>query len=387
MRRARVIMAAAGACGVIVAVTGAASPGTWTFQTPPIPGTSSSVLNGVSCRGTSFCMAVGSYKVNANPNTGQTNKSVPLADKWNGTTWTSVPVPAPQPKTNSSSLMGVSCTSATFCMAVGTGPTSGLSEEWNGSKWSIITTPGGANLGQAVSCTSASACTAVGSAVARWNGTTWSTQPNPLTDTPGPGGSGLDAVSCSGAKSCTAMGGGNGVNAFGEQAEQWNGTQWSLLPDAPVPADTQETELLGLSCTGAGACTATGINFTADPSSPSGNGSLALAERWNGSQWTIQQTAALPGAHNAELASVSCMTKPTTTCTAVGYSDLGNPADGAMAETWDGTSWSVDNPIPMPAKSRSSQLFGVSCSAPGTCTAVGRWNGAQGGQHAYAVHK
>jgi hypothetical protein len=373
MRRARVIMAAAGACGVIVAVTGAASPGTWTFQTPPIPGTSASVLNGVSCHGSSFCMAVGSYKVNASPTTGQTNKAVPLADKWNGTTWTSVPVPPPQPKSHSTILLGVSCTSATFCMAVGSAPDDvGLAEKWNGTKWSIVLTPAGASADQAVSCTSASACTAVGNSVERWNGTKWSVQANPLTDTPGPGGGDLNSVSCPSATSCTAIGGPNGENA-----EQWNGTKWSLLPDAPAPTPSEDNFLLGLSCTGAGACTATGINFTT-------GGSQALAERWNGSQWAIQQTASLPGANNAELASVSCTTA--TACTAVGYNDIGSPTT-AMAEEWDGTHWFADNPIPLPAKAQTTQLFGVSCTVPGTCTAAGEWTGAQGGNHAYAVHK
>lgn len=372
MRKARAIMVAAGACGVIVAVTGAASPGTWHFQTPPIPGTSSSTLNGVSCQGPSFCMAVGSYKVKANPDTGQTNKAVPLADKWNGSKWTDVPVPAPQPRDHGSPLTAVSCSAATRCMAVGykADGGGGLSESWNGTKWSIVPTPAGASAYGGISCSSASACTAVGASVERWNGTKWSVQSNPLTDTPGPGGGELDAVSCPSAKSCTAIGGPNGLNA-----EQWNGTTWSLLPDAPAPANTEDSFLLGLSCTGASACTATGINFTTA-------GSQALAERWNGSQWTLQQTAALPGANNAQLGAVSCTAA--TACTAVGYDDIGGPAN-AMAQEWNGTSWSVDNPIPRPAKATASQLFGVSCV--GTCAAVGTWTGAQGGNHAFAVTK
>ena len=295
MRRARAIMVAAGACGVIVAVTGAASPGTWQFQTPPIPGTSSSNLMSVSCRG-SFCMAVGSYKVKANPDTGQTNKQVPLADKWNGSKWISVTVPAPQPRSESSQLLGVSCSSATRCMAVGSrfaGPP--LAESWNGTAWKILPnpkTPGIEASLDSISCSSASACTAVGSYLAsggvtgalveRWNGTRWAVQPS-LAD------SDLVAVSCPSAKSCTTM----GVNY-----QQWNGNAWQNLPKRATPAGaTGAPSFSGISCLSASLCTIAGSYWVDDPASPSGQSELALAEQWNGSQWTIQQTAALPGAN------------------------------------------------------------------------------------------
>jgi hypothetical protein len=377
MRRARAIMVAAGVCGVIVAVTGAASPGTWHFQTPPIPGTSSSNLMSVSCKGAirsggpSFCMAVGSYKVKANPDTGQTNKAVPLADEWNGTKWTDVPVSVPQPRDHGSALTAVSCTSNHQCMAVGykADGGGGLAEQWKGStgKWTIVPAAGASG---SISCSSASACTAGGAGIERWNGTKWSVQSNPMTSN----GDSVEAVSCPNDTSCTAIGGPNGLNA-----EQWNGTTWSLLPDAPPAGD--DSFLLGLSCISAGTCTAVGENF------PSGtNGSTAVAERLNGSNWTIQQTAALPGANNAELDSVSCTA--THACVAVGYNDIGKPT-AAMAEEWDGTSWTVDNPIPGPATETSSQLFGVSClgGIGGACTAVGSYGGPQGGQHAFAATK
>ena len=256
----------------------------------------------------------------------------------------------------------------------------GLAESWNGTAWKILPnpkTPGIEASVNSISCSSASACTAVGSYLAsggvtgalveRWNGTRWAVQPSLV-------GSGLVAVSCPSAKSCTAIGGPQGLNA-----EQWNGTTWSLLPDAPPAGD--DSFLLGLSCISADTCTAVGQNF------PSGtNGSTAVAERWNGSNWTIQQTAALPGANNAELDSVSCTA--THACVAVGYNDIGKPT-AAMAEEWDGTSWTVDNPIPGPATATASQLSGVSClgGIGGACAAVGTDSGPQGGNHAFAVTK
>ncbi|HEU4393781.1 MAG TPA: hypothetical protein VFR04_09140, partial [Solirubrobacterales bacterium] len=73
-------------------------------------------------------------------------------------------------------LRGVSCPSASACIAVGTTAAPGdghivpLVESWNGSSWSTqeatdtVAVYGGSNYGRlsGVSCTSASACTTVG---------------------------------------------------------------------------------------------------------------------------------------------------------------------------------------------------------------------------------
>jgi len=69
-----------------------------------------------------------------------------------------------------SELLGVSCVSATDCLAVGdqTNLSSGRSltlvESWNGSTWSTVPSPtaNGDNFLSGVSCTSAGFCAAVG---------------------------------------------------------------------------------------------------------------------------------------------------------------------------------------------------------------------------------
>jgi hypothetical protein len=89
------------------------------------------------------------------------------------------------------SLNGVSCSSATACIAVGSTSTGTLAERWNGMQWAVQPTPdvAGASL-SSVSCSSATACTAVGDVLSsasgnrvtlaeRWNGTTWAIQPTP----------------------------------------------------------------------------------------------------------------------------------------------------------------------------------------------------------------
>ena len=52
-----------------------------------------------------------------------------------GISWSVVPSPA-TPPTQYNYLIGVSCTSSTFCAAVGT-----LNEMWNGSAWSVVPRP------------------------------------------------------------------------------------------------------------------------------------------------------------------------------------------------------------------------------------------------------
>ena len=67
----------------------------------------------------------------------------PLAESWNGTTWTLVPTPALA--NTGAGLNGVSCTSPSSCMAVGEftgiGNEMTLAEAWNGTSWSVVKTP------------------------------------------------------------------------------------------------------------------------------------------------------------------------------------------------------------------------------------------------------
>jgi hypothetical protein len=96
----------------------------------------------------------------------------PLAEGWAGTTWNVQPTPdityVEDPWGGGGYLTGVSCTSRTFCVAVG-GTTSEiltrpLVEQWDRTGWMIESTPGwpqdGALVG--VSCPSSNACFAVG---------------------------------------------------------------------------------------------------------------------------------------------------------------------------------------------------------------------------------
>jgi hypothetical protein len=67
------------------------------------------------------------------------------------------------------------------------------------------------------------------------------------------------------------------------QVESWDGSSWRA-PRVPTPAHATKAELLGVSCSSSTACTAVG-------DSTAGSTTSTLAERWNGSSWSIQVTA------------------------------------------------------------------------------------------------
>ena len=136
---------------------------TWTPEEISLPsGASDGTLNGVSCLSSASCVAVGDY-----PEPG-TNIYRPLIERWNGIMW-SVEMAAALPPTTSGYLKSVSCTSDDFCTAVGysdDGVAMTLAEGWNGRAWSMeLTEAGDASDAElaGVSCTSSLDCTAVGS--------------------------------------------------------------------------------------------------------------------------------------------------------------------------------------------------------------------------------
>jgi hypothetical protein len=166
--------------------------------------------------------------------------------------------------------VGVSCADAQSCLAIAPGS----SLTWNGHRWSRPDRdiPGGGLV--AVSCPAAGACTAVGNygslgsqgdgsptALAEaWDGTSWQTQhvPNPKGNPP----TQLTGVSCPSALACSAV----GTDTITGIAEAWSGDRWSLQTPAS-PAHTDGTNLSSVWCVSAHACTAVGdyFNFFVSP--------------------------------------------------------------------------------------------------------------------------
>src|SRR5258708_17705835 len=153
----------------------------WKSQSVPTPpGTTSAGLNAVSCISAKSCEAVGFYIDNS-------GESI-LAERWDGTSWHLQPAPNPSGSTIAQ-LAGISCVSAISCEAVGSfgngsGTFFGLAELWNGTSWQPQSMPV-STVASSLSCSSARFCEAVGSGVApMWNGTSLQGQPAPLPARP-----------------------------------------------------------------------------------------------------------------------------------------------------------------------------------------------------------
>jgi hypothetical protein len=337
-------------------------------QVPAPPGNLPGSLAGVSCASPTACTAAG-------------YDGVALAEAWNGTSWSVQQISTP-PGNSSATLSAVSCASATACLALGSyRGTQQLdvpfAEVWNGATWSLGKRPANPSAEAVltgVSCFAPNACIAVGygnsttapSTLAEtWNGTSWSIQPTP--DQPGAEESVLSSVSCTSATACTAVGWyQNPAGSFTPRfslAEAWNGTSWSIQ-QTPLQHSKADHILDGVSCTSATACTAVGHV-----------GYQTLAERWNGTSWSNQPTPHPEHGPDA-LLGVSCTSA--SACVAVG-----SAYDGTIGEVWDGTSWSIE-PTPGPRTPVPLPYAGVSCTAASACTAVwasnfrtvgGGWNG------------
>lgn len=285
----------------------------------------------------------------------------------------------PDEGSNENNLEDVSCGSPETCTAVGSYHGSGarwpIAEGWNGHEWKLqtVTRPSGATYAElwGVSCSSASVCIAVGNytnsskvevpLVETWNGTAWAPQTVPVPE--GAKASYLGGVSCSSSTGCTALGPyTSSSGAMMPLAERWNGTEWSLQTMA-TPEGSKEVSLLSSSCSSSSACTAVG-HYT-----NSAKAVVPLAEIWNGTAWTVQSVASPTEGKAADLVDVSCLAS--SICTAVGhYYNNSSGSEAALAEVWNGTSWSVQS-VPNPSGAKAAHLYGVSCSSSSACIAVG----------------
>jgi hypothetical protein len=331
----------------------AASALTRTTPAAAVAGT----LTAVSCASASNCIAVGHRSATS------TSGATTLAEKWNGTKWSVVTSANPSGST-SAELLGVACTAAKSCMAVGEYFASGsglpLAETWNGSKWSLVAAPApsgstGAGL-EAIACTSATSCQGVGSSMddtlaENWNGTAWSIVSSPSPNPAKPNV--LSGVSCASASLCWAVGYDFPTNYSGSLTEKWNGKKWSVVSTP----NSKSGELIGDDCASSTACLAVGIN----------NKLFAIAQSWAGTKWVTAAPAKPKGTASSELNGVSCAT--TSACESVG-NYYNSTVTATLGESWNGTKWAVQT---MPSVSGSSyaSLGGVSCVTSSDCWAAG----------------
>jgi hypothetical protein len=336
-------------------------------------------LYGVSCPSANDCVAVG-----INENAEVTVKGGgALIQTWNGKTWTSVAPKAPKGAL-STDLLGVSCATAKSCVAVGLYLNSGgvgvpLAETWNGKTWTPGTParPAGSTGGQLdnVSCRTAKSCVAVGSyytaagstALAEtWNGATWT-----IARPPEPKGSvtgELIKVSCPSAAYCVAVGTYGSNTAEFPLADVWNGKSWARTPAQPPASAKHGADLTGVSCTSAESCVAVGAGGGGGDA-----GVASFAEFWNGKSWSAGTISWPKGVSQPFLVAVSCGSA--SRCVAVGSVDAdfndGGHTGKAAATSWNGKTWTAGT-VAAPGKGKASLFNEVSCPAAAACVAVGQ---------------
>jgi hypothetical protein len=253
-------------------------------------------------------MAVGSYVVGAGPATRA------IVETYNGTSWTlsSPPVPA---GATSSTLDSVSClptgASTLFCAAVGrytdsVGTQRSLLETWNGSTWTVGPTTFTTAM-HGVSCVSATACVAVGDNAAKlaWNGTTWVSYFQTVSN------SSLNGVSCRTVSSqvqCSAVGS-RVVSGVTQSFAQLLTGVGATTETTPTIAGTT-TVLNGSSCPVSAAfqCVAVGVQTTSV--------NMPFAIQRGSVSWTTEVVNPLAVA--GTMAGVSCSSSAIVDCRAVG---------------------------------------------------------------------
>jgi hypothetical protein len=319
-----------------------------TWDIPPTPDPSGdwgagadNVIDGVSCASATFCMASGYYV--PRPEKPRTYFAVPLFERWDGSVWSTV-FPPEGTATSEDEVEGISCPEVDFCMAVGSAegrPGAQLAES---------------NL------------------ALRYDGT-WSVVPVPNP----PLGEGLEQselsdVSCTSPSDCVAVGSVVYTRFLSSKAviEQWNGASWSLVNSPSVGA---ENELDGVSCTmnGGARCVAVGAeNAQSNQGTPNINGH-AVVEVDQGGEWSVAAKVDAIAANHSNLAAVSCLSA--TDCVAVGRYEIGRDSF-LLDDNWDGRAWA---PVHTPPTFGAG--VSVSCTAATNCLDVGgagkvaRWDG------------
>ena len=153
---------------------------TWSaFSVPAPSGAAPAILNAVAADSASDVWITGQYFDQA------TSADEPFIAHWNGTAWTSVPVPV-----NGAQLFGLTVISPADAWAVGnTLSGTAVTENWNGSSWQVVPNPANGLL-LSVTGTGPSNVTAVGhnttangptaGIILTWNGSSWVSDTVPL---------------------------------------------------------------------------------------------------------------------------------------------------------------------------------------------------------------
>jgi hypothetical protein len=272
--------------------------GAWHIATSDNPSSRDDELNAVAPVSPSFAWAVGEQY-------GENGILRTLIERWDGTSWVSVPSPSVG---HLNELFGAAAPDTTHAFAVGERLGRGyrartLIEQYTGASWEIVPSPNA-----------------------------------------GPGDDFLTGVAAVAANDAWAVG--VRTRTSGGHAplvEQWDGTSWSIVP-SPRHHGSSETSLSDVAAVSSTDVWAVGTYYAGQK-----HQYQPFAEHWDGNLWSKVPVAS-PGV-NFSLSSLTAIA--TDDVWAVGYSSSGG---GPFADHWNGLSWSVvatTNPGP------NSLLLGV----------------------------
>jgi len=284
-------------------------------------------------RGGSELRAVAAISRNNVWTVGSSATTGPLAEHFNGTSWSAFDLPDPNKRTGSE-LNAVSASSANDVWAVGwIGPhTHTLIEHFNGKAWRVapsLQTPGTKLMG--VAAVTRRNAWAVGALAVKtknsrpliehWNGSSWRRVPSP--DPRGPEDE-LLAISARSPRDIWAVGDHRAGNHTRTLVLHWDGRRWKQVP-SPSPA-AEDSSLWGVTVVGAKDAWAVGVG-----------GNRSLAEHWNGHAWRVVSVRSPAGSTANSLLAVSGSSP--TDVWAAGQDGYGAAARG-LVEHWDGHAWS-----------------------------------------------
>lgn len=366
----------------------AASASNWQIVSSPNRSTvsfSNNTLFGVAALSDSDVWAVGNFN---SSNNGAINET--LTEHWNGTAWSLVS--SPNVGSMGSQLLGVSATSSTDVWAVGDFQTSNdvngnrtLIEHWNGTAWSVVPSPNPSTQGDnltgvaAISATNAwavgyfenNAQSALQPLILQWNGTAWS----PFPKIPNIGMI-VDAITARSASDIWVVG--TDAATTTNLALHFNGTQWSLTPNASFSSSQQLINGV--------AASAANDAWMVGSFAPNVVGAFLqpLALHWNGKTWSMVPTPN-PSPFDNRLRAVAAIS--TSDVWAVGQANSTNGLNlVTLIEHWNGTQWSIVSSPNIPdGSSTFDGLLGITVSGPTSLWSVGGFD-SHTGERTFTLH-
>lgn len=338
-----------------------ACAGTWHVQKSADTGDGGDSLTAVTALDRNDIWAVGYQET--------TTTNAPLIEHWDGASWALVDTSA---LPANSHLYGVTATASDDVWAVGTvfgHRDASLMAHWDGSSWSAVASPNPSKLSNQLSAVDAASATdvwAVGSdidnatgafvgLIEHWNGTAWRAVRSPSLSSH----DGLVGVRAVARDDVWAVGSTQAHSEGDTLAEHWDGSAWTIVASSD---GASVAELSAVTSTGPNSVWAAGDAFDASV------GTLdARIERWDGSQWTLQQDIS-DGVAGYLLAIRAWDDADVWT---VGRTTSTDGTPQPVSEHWNGSAWSS---VQVPTLPNGAELDGVAPVSSSRVVAVGTQN-------------